>query len=129
MKTPRAAGLFFCEKLNVDPVRVQMKLTGLFRNLRFSTFPVAAPRFTVYAALYGGEGEGTIELKCVRLATEEDIYGYQRWLRFPDAGFQVHLEIKITNCVFPVPGRYLFTLSFDAQLVTAFHLDVIRKMT
>jgi hypothetical protein len=83
-KIPEVVGLLLCERLSFDRATHFATLAGLFQSLRFEQFPSPEKAFTVYAALYGGEGEGTIELTVMRLETEDDIYSYQRWFTFPD---------------------------------------------
>jgi hypothetical protein len=104
-KLPRVLGLLLCEKMDVDPRVGKASLVGIFHGLRFRAFPTPAQSFTVYAALYGGRGEGTMELGCTRLENEQDIYRYRKWTAFPGPGQPSTVEIKVTRCVFPAPGR------------------------
>src|SRR4051812_40214665 len=112
-KHPQVLGIILCERMEIDPGVGQLSLVGVLHALRFRQFPTPARKFTAYVALYGGEGEGTMELVCTRLETEEDTYSYRRWYAFPDPGMIVHLEIPIARCAFPAPGRYSWTLRFD----------------
>src|SRR5437879_1578853 len=95
VKQPQVLGLILCERLQVDPAVAQLSLVGVFHSLRFRHFPAQARAFAAYAALYGGEGEGTMELVCRRMETEEDIYFYRRWYACPPRGIVVHLEIRV----------------------------------
>ena len=106
---------------------VNISLTGLFQALRFRRFPSPIHKFTVYAALYDGVGEGTMELEIERLETEEKIYALKRWITFPGRGMIVNYEIKVTRCVFPAPGQYLLTLRFDNQELTHRTLEIFRE--
>jgi hypothetical protein len=112
-KPPRALGLVLCQAVVVDPSAAQMSLAGVFHSLRFSAWPGVCPSFTVYAALHGGEGEGTMQVRVTEMETERDVYRYQRWGAFTRGHPPIHLEVRIRNCVFPGPGRYVVSLRFD----------------
>jgi hypothetical protein len=123
-RLPEVIGLVLCERMGVDVIAGQTSLVGLFQNRLYWAFPTEPQRFTVFAALYGGEGEGTIELTCTRLETEQDVYRYQRWFIFPGRDAIANLELKVTRCVFPGPGLYSLTLRFDHDLLATRTLNV-----
>lgn len=118
IKLPKIVGLTLCERIDVNRETGQVSLVGLVQVFHFPIFPSPAKPFTVYLALFDGVGEGTMELSIMQLATEKVIYRYQRWLAFPGRDLVVNQEIPVRRCVFPTPGRYLLTLSFDQQPVT-----------
>lgn len=126
IRLPQVFGLTLCNEMGIDAATGQMSLLGVFHVLYFPQFPTSAHPFTVYTALYDGVGEGTMELNCTRLETEEDIYRYRRWFAFPGRGYTINYEIKTRKCQFPAPGRYRLTLLFDKQEVTSRYLDVVR---
>ena len=68
-----------------------------------------------------------MEVVVNRLETEEDIYSYRRWFAFPRRGLFIHLEIPVRRCIFPAPGRYVFTLRFDEKELAQRPLDVYAK--
>jgi hypothetical protein len=115
MKTPHVIGLVLCKSIGVDVSAGGMILTGVFHHLIYSAFPTSPQRFFAYAALYGGAGEGTIELAVSRLETEERIYRYQRWYAIPQSDLLIHLEIPVRRCAFPAPGRYGLSLRLDDE--------------
>jgi len=125
---PDVPPLIVCDHLEVDRDRKQLSLIGLFHARSFSAFPTPPQRFTVYAMLYDGEGEGTIELLVTRMETEEDVYRYQRWLGLPGRQMPVHLEMLVKQCVFPAPGRYRLKLFFDATDLDADRFLDIRQL-
>lgn len=126
LKPPRVVGLTLCKRITVDTAAVEMSLVGIFHDLRLPRFPASYP-FTVYAALHGGSGEGTIELRVLQMETEKDVYRHQRWTGFPGEGMTNHLELQIRRCVFPAPGRYLFTFHLEEFELSQRYLDVLRK--
>jgi hypothetical protein len=125
-RLPTVMGLVLCERLDGDPLLGQMSLVGVFHTLRFRNFPTSPHPFTVYAALYGGVGEGTMERMITSLETEQDIHLYRRWHALPGRGQIGNLEIRLQRCVFPAPGRYALKLSFDGREATVRYLDVLR---
>lgn len=124
IKLPAVVGLTLCDRVAVDPVMRQYSLIGIFHSLRFSSFPSPPRKFIVYAALYDGFGEGTIEVEMVRIETEEVIYTYRRWLRFAHRLMLVNLEIPVSKCIFPAPGRFFLFLRFDNQEISQRFLEI-----
>jgi len=127
MRLPDVFGLILCNRLDVNPQVGQTSLQGIFQALSFSTFPSPTRPFTAYAALFDGEGEGTMELVIARLETEQDIHHYSRWVTLPGRGLVMNLEIPIESCVFPAPGRYVLVLRFDKSPVAYRFLEIIRR--
>jgi hypothetical protein len=127
VKLPRVVGLVLCNSLRVDPAVGELSLVGVFQSLTFSTWPSPAQPFVAYALLYGGQGEGTMELVVTRLDTERDIYSHKRWFAFPEQGLPIHLQVSVRQCVFPAPGRYGVTLRFDKNELTSRYLDIKAK--
>src|SRR5262249_11568331 len=108
-KAPEPVGLILCDGLHVDTSTAKLSLVGLFTSLRFSSFPTPVRRFTAYALLYGGEGEGRIRLEVKRADSEQQVYKNVLWRAFI-AGQISTAEVKATRCAFPSPGRYIATL-------------------
>ena len=87
-----------------------------------------APRaFTVYCALYGGEGEGTISLVVSKWPEEKDVYRYQRWTAFSNTDDYTDLEIPVRKCCFPETGRYSFQLRFEEHLLGQRFVEVRKE--
>ncbi|HBI44325.1 MAG TPA: hypothetical protein DDY78_15960 [Planctomycetales bacterium] len=126
MKPPRVVGLVLCKSFNIDPAVGELNLLGVFHSLAFATWPTPPRPFIAFAALHGGQGDGTIELVAMNLETEELIYRHQRWYTVPDPDLVVHLEIKVRRCRFPAPGRYGFSLRFNGEELAYHPLDVRR---
>lgn len=78
MKDPQPMGMVFCD--GFDPQ--SLSLSRLFQGTYFKSFPVIASPFMVYSALYSSGNEGTLQLKCVRLETERNVYSYSTWRDF-----------------------------------------------
>jgi hypothetical protein len=102
-----------------------MSLVGVFSGLTFDRFPSPIQRFTIYAMLYDGEGEGVIELRIVQMETERDLYRHQRWTKFSGRGMQYQHDVKVDGCVFPAPGRYAVVLRFDGEIIESRTLEIL----
>ena len=127
VKLPEVFGLILCEQFRVDPKTHRVSLDGLFTSLRFSLFPSLPIQVTAYAALFDGRGEGEMRLTCTRLETEEEFYYHSKWSSFPTHGHTTHYTMTIQRMVFPAPGRYAFTLSFDHKPLTTCFCDLRRS--
>jgi hypothetical protein len=125
-KLPQVIGLYPCERIDLNTASGQVSLIGVFHALHFRAFPSPRRKFTVYAALYDGVGEGTMDLLVTRLETEQDIYSYGRWYVFPGRGRLAHVDLPVTKCRFPAPGRYNFKLRFDKHELTQRLVDIYR---
>jgi hypothetical protein len=126
IKLPQVIGLYPCERIDLNTQTGQVSLIGVFHSLHFRTLPAARRKFTVYAALYDGMGEGIMDLLITRLETEQDIYYYEKWYAFPGRGVLAHVDMPVTKCGFPAPGRYAFKLRFDQRDVTQRLVDIYR---
>jgi len=101
-----------------------MSVVGVLHGLGFDEFPTPPRPLTLYCALYGGEGEGTIQLVVSKWPEETDIYLYERWLGFPYKDEFATLEIILRKCIFSAPGRYCFQLRFEEELLERRFFDV-----
>jgi hypothetical protein len=128
LQTPEVAGLILCEQMAVVPGQGRMSLEGVFHARRFSEFPTDPQAFTVYAALTDGVGRRTLKLTVTRLETNGIIYSYRRAFAFPpDRLDHVNLEVRVKSCVFPAPGRYAVTLSFDDEAASERTLRIVEE--
>jgi hypothetical protein len=124
---PDPVALVLCERMHVDPQAAQMSLVGIFHSRRFGSFPTPPQRFTVYVALHGGDGQGTMHLTLAKAHTEEVIYETQKWRGFADPDLITTYEEIIRHCVFPAAGRYTITLRVDGEIVTQRILDILQE--
>jgi hypothetical protein len=128
IQVPVVVGLTLCEMMSVDPERGRVSLDGVFHTLRLSDFPLEPRRFTVYAALTDGVGEGLLKLTVTRLQTNRIIYSFRRWFAFPSDRLEpVNMEIRVTRCIFPASGRYAFALLFDDEMAAERTVHILEK--
>jgi hypothetical protein len=128
LRLPKVIGLTLCEKLEFDSQALRLSLVGVFHVLRYSAFPTAA-QFAVYSTLYGGKGEGKMKLAINRLDTEAEIYSQVRWWAVLGPGMNVHLELKVKKCIFPIPGTYSLSLTIDGAELAFRYLAVTSNRT
>src|SRR5262249_3319221 len=128
-RPPEVQGLLLCDEITCERSGAHFSFLRLMQARVFPTFPTPPQAFQAYAALYGGSGEGTIELACFRLETEEKVYRYQRWLAFSSHGLVVNLVIPVKKCVFPAPGRDDFRLFFERVELTHRFVEIVRTRT
>jgi hypothetical protein len=124
IKPPQVYGLILCEDVRVDIAPPRFCLDGLFLGREFSSFPTARLAFMVYVALFGGRGEGVMELACMELESEQDIYYHRRWVAFSEPAKTIHYMISVKKIIFPNAGRYRFPMSFDKEAFAIRYLDI-----
>lgn len=124
---PEVVAMTLCDRMEVNPQTGKVSLIGVFQALHYSAFPTPPQKFIVCTTLFGGRGEGAIELAIARMETEADIARYRRWWSFPQRRLNVNLMIPFTRCVFPCPGRYELQLCFDKQELTHRYLDIFQE--
>ena|SRR6266404_161901 len=126
IKLPQVVGLYPCERIDLNMQTGQVSFIGVFHSLHFRTFPSPGTKFTVYAALYDGVGEGRMDLLITRLETERDIYHKRRWYAFPGRGVLTHVDFLVPNLAFSAPGRYRFRLSFEQRELSQRLVNIYR---
>lgn len=121
---PTALGLILCEQVLVDQRTRNPSAINIFTGRAVEQFPSDPQRFSVFAALTDGQGDGTIELVGVRLDTGDQFYAQQHPIHFPQRAVVVNVHIRVRNLRFPVAGWYEFLLLIDRELVAGRRLRV-----
>jgi hypothetical protein len=124
--TPVAVGLTFCEKLIVEEATRNLSMVNCFSQVRATSFPHLSAPFFVVAALTNSQGTGTIELALTRLETDELIQRWQYPIQFPDRFAVVRVRFRISDCSFPAPGRYQFTLLVDGEWAAQRDMKIVQ---
>src|SRR5262245_28245689 len=124
---PVAMGLFLCEQVIVDRRTNNPSPINIFTGLAVERFPSEIQRFSVFAALTDGQGEGTIELAGHRMDSGELVYSQRHPIRFVDRRLVVNVDMRVRNIRFPVAGAYEFVLLVDGDLVARRALRVYRQ--
>jgi hypothetical protein len=112
---PVALSLMLCEQIIVDHQTRNTSPINIFTGLAVEGFPSSPQRFSAFATLTNGRGEGIIKLVANRLDTGEQIYEQEYSLRFPDPLLVVNVNLRVRTISFPVAGRYEFVLLVDNE--------------
>jgi hypothetical protein len=121
---PTALALILCEQVIVDQRSHNPSPINIFTGRAVDRFPSEAQRFSVFAALTDGQGNGRLEVRAVRLDTGEQFYAQQYPVTFPDRGTVVNINVRVRSLRFPVAGVYDFLLLIDGHLVAQRRLRV-----
>jgi hypothetical protein len=125
--TPVALGMTLCDHLIIEEGTGKASLIGCFGALAVSSGPSPPHSFWVYTDLTDGAGRGVANLSISRLDTDEVIRRYVKVVDFNNRFAVIRCAIAVTNCRFPVSGKYLVTLDIDGELVAHRAVDVKRK--
>jgi hypothetical protein len=121
---PTALALILCEQVIVDSRTKNPSPINIFTGLAVEQFPSDPQRFSIFAALNDGYGDGTMELVGIRLDTGDQFYAQRHPISFPDRWVVVNVNIRVRRLRFPVPGRYEFMLLIDSELIAQRKLRV-----
>ncbi len=121
---PTALALILCEQVIVDHHSHNPSPISIFTGLAVDRFPSAPQRFSVFAALTDSQGEGLLELCCIRLDTGERFYSQRYAVDFPERATIVNVNIRLRTIRFPVAGPYEFLLLVDDHLIAQRRLRV-----
>ena len=107
---PIVLGLTLCEKVIVEEGSRNVTLVSGFQGLRVDNFPSPPQRFSAFAVLTDGEGDVTMDMVVYRLDTFEEVYSQSAVVHFPDRLTEVRVLFRFRQLIFPVAGRYQFSL-------------------
>jgi hypothetical protein len=126
-KAPKGVALIFCDRMQVDTATGELSLMGIFLGRRFRSFPTPVLQFTAFTLVTGGEGEGRMVLEIKRADSEAPIYRREKWAAFAHPDLLMMQEFPVRRCLFPSPGRYIATLTFEGDIVAQTVLDIARE--
>lgn len=116
--TPVALGLFLCDRVIFDRETHCPTPVNIFTGLAVDQFPSDPQRFSVFAALSGAHGRGTMELRVVHLETDDEVFAQRYPIEFPDRLGVVNVSIRIRRLGFPAAGVYEFVIWIDGEPIT-----------
>ena len=114
---PIALALFLCDYVIVEERSKKISLIGNFTGIAADRFPTILPPFSIFAVLTDATGDATIEIGVARLDTAEELFVYRSSLHFPNKLAEVPFHVRLTQCSFPSPGLYQFTLLVDGDWI------------
>lgn len=112
---PVVLGLAVCEQVIVEEKTKNVTLVSCFTKLRVDAFPSPPQRLAVFAAFRDGHGTAKLELVIFSTESGEEIDAIHSTIQFPDRLTEVRAVFHLRRCVFPAPGRYLFTIRIDGE--------------
>ena len=121
---PIALGLFLCDRVIFDQETRCPTPVNIFTGLAVDQFPSDPQRFSVFAALSDGHGQGTMELRVAHRGTSGEIFAQRYPIQFPDRLDVVNVNIRLRRLRFPVAGVYEFVLWIDGNFITQRNLRV-----
>ena len=110
---PIALGLTLCDQVIVEEGTSKVSVIGSFNSFLGHAFPYVPSPFCVFTVLTGAQGEGELALTVNNLETDEEVSALNRRLMFPDRFTEVRVLFRVSRCIFPEPGNYMFTLVVD----------------
>ncbi len=126
-RQPVVIGLTLCDYVIVEERTKKVSLIGAFTGLGVPAFPAMAVPFSVFATLTGADGNVTMKLVVTHLESNDEIHFHTGILRFPDPVVEVYYHLRLSQCVFPAPGSYVFSLQADAELIAQRRLRVYQR--
>jgi hypothetical protein len=112
---PSVVGLVLSEQVIVDQRSRNPTIVNVFTGLKVEHFSSAPQRFSVFAALSGGRGVGTMDLVGMRLDTGLRFYAQRFRINFPDPLIIVNVNIRVRNMNIPEAGWYELMLLIDDE--------------
>ena len=122
---PVVVGLLVCEQAVIEANSNNVSLINCFTRLKVERFPSEPRRFTVFAALIDGFGNIALDVVIYRLDTREEIYHQSRMALFQDRLQEVRFLFRVTQCAFPVSGKYEIVLQADGQALANHLISVV----
>ena len=114
---PIALGLTLCDQVIVEEGTRKVSFIGTFHRLQAPAFPFVPERFCVVAILTGSKGEGELALTVTNLQTEEEVSRSTGRITFTNRFTEVRVVLRPSECSFPTPGIYMFTLMVDDEWI------------
>ena len=124
LPAPVPLSLIVCERVIVEEGTGNISLISCFTKLLVDSFPTDPQRLAVFSAFRSGLGAGTIDLVITQVETDEEIDTSRSAVEFPDRLREVCVIFTLEHCIFPGPGRYLFTITIDGEWAGQREIDV-----
>jgi hypothetical protein len=121
---PVAANLILCDLAIVEKGTEKVSLIGCFRTIYRDQFPSLPRAFTAFSVLSGGWKDGSIELRVSRSENQQVVYRKRGQITFADRSAVIFANIPTKSCSFPDPGRYLFELLVDDEIIAERFVNV-----
>lgn len=118
--------LVICDTVLEDKHSGKCSLVGIFNGITASAFPVHINEICVYAALTNGQGTQKLNLRCVLMNTEKEVFRAEGPITFRDPNTVVEIVFRLHHVPFFAPGLYAFELSCEGQLLVEKRFNVMQ---
>lgn len=122
---PIAESLVICDQVIVEGQTNKKSLIGIFNSIASNTFPVQHPKLFVYAAMSSGRGEMIVDLRCIRMEDNAEVFKISGQMMFPDPNTVVELVASLNQLPFERPGLYTFELICEGDLLLEKRFNVL----
>jgi hypothetical protein len=113
-----------CQHAIVEEGTLRVSLINCFRRLRVKELPTRLNPFTVAISLTDGQGLIPLSLEISRLDTWETVFERTWQVSMRDPLKEFWLIARISKCVVPVVGRYVFEFSVNGDLIANSVMEV-----
>jgi hypothetical protein len=126
---PQVLAMIICDMVIDDRISGKKSLVGLFDAIATTDLPCSVNELHVFLALTEGYGKLKARLRCVKAATDEELFSTVQEVQFPDPLAVVELNLGFCGCEFPAAGEYRFQFYADDTLLCErkFHISLVEE--
>ncbi len=127
--TPQVLAMIICDMVIDDRNSGKKSLIGLFDAIATTALPCTINELHVYVALTDGYGTLNAKVRCVKAATDDELFGVTEEVKFPDPLAVVERNLSFCGFEFPDAGEYRFQLYADKTLLCErkFHVSLVEE--
>lgn len=127
--TPTVLAMIICDTVIDDRISGKKSLIGLFDAIATTHLPCVVNELHVFVAVTDGYGAMPMKLRCVKTATDEEVFRSETEVRFPDPLSVVELNLGFRGGEFPDAGEYRFQLLADQTILCErkFHVSLVEE--
>jgi len=124
---PHVLAMIICDMVIDDRISGKKSLIGLFDAIATTVLPCTVNELHVFLAMTDGYGTMNARLRCVKAASDEELFNTVQEVRFPDPLTVVEINLVFCACEFPDAGEYRFQLYADETLLCErkFHVSLV----
>jgi hypothetical protein len=124
---PHVLAMIICDMVIDDRISGKKSLIGLFDAIATTELPCTVNELHVFLVLTDGYGTMTTRLRCVKAATDEELFCTVQEVCFPDPLAVVEMSVGFCGCEFPEAGEYRFQLYANQTLLCErkFHVSQV----
>ena len=111
--------MVICDAVIDDRRTGKKSLIGIFNNVITPVIPSVSPRLNVFIAITEGHGDYVGKIRCLKVGTEQEIFGMEGPFKFSDPRQILEFNFEIVGLVFPDYGDYRFEFLANNEPVTA----------